>query len=101
MVALIAIWGIILWRLSSDVFLDGALMVGGLIATSAFVWWTRKTHAFAERNPGLALLEGAQLLEYQRFEARAKGMPKFPTETRIHEGEAISPSLIDDDESLS
>jgi O-antigen ligase len=75
MLALIGVWAIIAWRLSSDAIQDIALFAAGCLITGAYVWWTRKTHNFAERNPGLALLSGAELLEYQRFEAQVKGSP--------------------------
>src|SRR5579859_1743330 len=71
---LFALWAIILFRLSDSWLLDSLLFGGGVIITGIYCWWTKKTHEFAEKNPGLALLEGAELIEYQRFEAQAKGL---------------------------
>ena len=65
--AIVGIWALVIWRLSDNLVLDAFLVASASIATGAYVWWTRRTHAFATNNPGLALLEGAHLLEYQRF----------------------------------
>lgn len=73
-IALIVVWGGIVWRLSDNVILDVALMIAGLVATGLWYWWVKGTQQFARENPGLALLEGAQLLEYQRFDAQIKGL---------------------------
>jgi hypothetical protein len=73
--ALLAIWAIALWRLGPSLVQSAAVLLAAIAATSVFVWWTRATQAFAERNPAQAMLEGAEFLEYQRFEAAAKGRP--------------------------
>jgi hypothetical protein len=73
MLLLIPLWGLIVWRVTGNPWEDALLVAIGLIATGAFVWWTRATHAFAQQNPAQAMLEGAELLEYQRIEAEAKG----------------------------
>jgi hypothetical protein len=57
---------------------DIAFLAGGLAITAIYVWWVRKSFDFAEKNPGVALLEGAELIEYQRFEAQAKGLLSPP-----------------------
>ena len=75
---LFALWAVILLRLSENLWFDGVLLAGGLVVTGIYCWWTRKTHEFAERNPGLALLEGAELIEYQRFEAQTKSIQSAP-----------------------
>ena len=75
MLAVITVWAVIFWRLGVDVFMDGALLTGGVIVTGGFGLWVRSTQRFAERNPDLALLEGAEFLEYQRIQAAAKGLP--------------------------
>jgi len=72
-IALMTLWGIILWRLSENVWFDLALFVAGAIATAIYLWWVKGAQQFAKENPELALLEGAELLEYRRFEAQAKG----------------------------
>jgi hypothetical protein len=75
MLALLGVWAIVLFRLSENVWLDSALLVGGVLATLIYQWWVSKTHAFAESHPDLALLEGAELVEYQRWEAAINGVP--------------------------
>lgn len=60
---LLALWGIVLWRLSGNPWLDIPLFLGGGVATAVYIWWIKRTHVFAEKNPSVALLEGAQLLE--------------------------------------
>jgi hypothetical protein len=75
--SLILVWGVILWRLSGSAALNSCLLVGGVIVTGVVCWWIRSTQKFAEKNPSAALLEGAQLLEYKRFEAQAKGQPSL------------------------
>jgi hypothetical protein len=72
---LLPLWIIILWRLSESVLVDACLLGGGAICTGFVVWWVSRTHKFAEKNPSISLLEGAQLIEYQKFEAQAKGLP--------------------------
>ena len=73
--ALFGLWAIILWRLSDSPLLDTVLLGGGVICTCAYGWWVHRTQRFAAENPGLALMEGAQLLEYQKWEAGIKGLP--------------------------
>jgi hypothetical protein len=77
MIAVIALWIMIAWRWSGNLWADGGLAIVGIAATAAFIWWVRSTQQFAEKNPAQALLEGAELLEYQKFEAQAKGMPSL------------------------
>jgi hypothetical protein len=71
--ALVAIWGVIIWRFSDSLVLDAMLMVAGVIATGCVCWWITSAQRFAAANPAQAMLEGAELIEYQRFEAEAKG----------------------------
>src|SRR5437879_5006095 len=77
-IALMTLWGIILWRLSESLWFDLALFAAGTIATVIYLWWVRGAQQFAKENPELALLEGAELLEYRRFEAQAKGLLSVP-----------------------
>jgi hypothetical protein len=74
MLALMVVWGVVAWRWSADLLADAGLLVAGLAATAVVIWWVRSTQSFAERNPAQAMLEGAEFLEYQRFEAQAKGI---------------------------
>ena len=87
---LFALWAIVLWRLSGTLWLDLALLGSGITITCVYFWWARKAHAFAERHPGIALLEGAHLIEYQKWEAQIKGHP--PLKSPI----VPNPQLIED-----
>jgi hypothetical protein len=75
MIALIIVWGVIVWKLSNDAWMNGSLILAGAIITAVFMWWTRSTQTFAHNNPAQAMLEGAEFLEYHKFEAQAKGLP--------------------------
>lgn len=77
MLILLGIWGIIVLQLSDDPLRDKALFIAGLISTGIFWWWTKSTQDFAEKNPAHVLLEGAELLEYKRFETQFKGITSF------------------------
>jgi hypothetical protein len=72
---LTAIWLAIIFKLSGNLVLDVALFFSGGAITWVTVWWIRRTHAFAEKNPLQALLSGSQFVEYHRFEAQTKGLP--------------------------
>jgi hypothetical protein len=98
MLGLVGVWVVVVWRLSNDLLLDGALILAGCLVTAICVWWTRRTHAFAERNPGLALLEGAHLLEYQRFLAQAKGEHATDPKGMVHEAATSRITSVDPDE---
>lgn len=76
----IGLWAIVLFRLSetSPWWFNGGLLAAGVVGTWFGWWWVTRTQKFARENPALALLEGTQLLEYQRFEAEAKGMLPRP-----------------------
>jgi hypothetical protein len=92
MLAVLTIWLMIAWRWSGNLSADVGLGIVGLAATAAFIWWVRSTQKFAQENPAQALMEGAELLEYQKFEAQAKGMPPF-RESPVIEGRPSKDSL--------
>ena len=73
--ALMAVWAIVLWKLSPDLVMNLFLFAGGLTATGIYRWWITKTHEFAESHPDLALLEGAEFIEYHKWEAEINGLP--------------------------
>ena len=73
---LILVWGIVVARLSpTDLVFDAILIVGASIVTWLVTRETQKMRDYAQKNPSTALLEGAELLAYQRFEARTKELP--------------------------
>jgi hypothetical protein len=99
LLAVVGVWAIVVWRLSADFVQDAALLGAATAVTGLYVWWTLRTQAFAEKNPGLALLEGAHLLEYQRFVAQTKGLPPAANQPMIHEAGANRATTADPDES--
>lgn len=72
------VWGAIVLRWSGNLIADSGLIIVGLIATAFAVWFIHRTQRFAEQNPAQALLEGAELLEWQKTEIQAKGLPPVP-----------------------
>jgi hypothetical protein len=98
--AIIGAWAIVIFRLSDNVFLDCALITAGLVSTGIYCWWVHRTHIFATANPGLALMEGAQLLEYQKWEAAIKGQPalKSPPIPDPHNNPSLGQDLAGDSE---
>jgi hypothetical protein len=60
-----------------------SLIFVGVIATCILIWWVRRTHQFAKDNPAQAMLEGAQFVEYKRFEAQIKGFNSLPNTPKI------------------
>jgi hypothetical protein len=83
MLALLGVWVVIVWQLSDNLYRDIGLILAGLVATGVFVWWTNSSQRFAERNPAQAMLDGAEFLEYHKFEAQAKGLPPATQSPRI------------------
>ena len=74
-IGLIVAWVVVLARLSATEFiLDGALFAGGVFLSLLVLRETGHMRAFAEKNPELALLEGADIIEYKRFEAQSKSL---------------------------
>lgn len=72
-IVVLGIWLAIVFRLGASLTLNLFLIGVGLVATCLGIWWVRATQSFAERNPAQAMLDGAEFLEYQRFEAQVKG----------------------------
>jgi hypothetical protein len=70
---LLAIWLAVVWKLSASLILNCFLVGAALIASALVLWWIRGTQKFAERNPAQAMLDGAEFLEYRKFEAQVKG----------------------------
>jgi hypothetical protein len=97
-IALLILWAIIAVKLptNSEGWFSPLLAVG-LIATAVVVWLVRSNQRFAERNPGQAMLDGAEFLDYYKFEVQAKGVahvPASPLTTDI--GKPSPPQIIDD-----
>jgi hypothetical protein len=73
-VATIGLWIAIVFRLSTNPWLNLGLVTAGLFGTAVCIWFIRGTQRFARENPAQALLEGAQFVEYQKWEAEVKGI---------------------------
>ncbi|PTU31130.1 hypothetical protein [Stenotrophobium rhamnosiphilum] len=99
--ALVAIWTVVIFRLSDNYILDAIIIFAAGIITAFSFWWINKTEAFVQNNPSIALLEGAQFLEYQKFEAQMKGVLSSPQTKPIVDPSlpAISSSALENDDS--
>jgi hypothetical protein len=83
-IGVVVLWGIVLTRFSPttpwwyNVGLVGVAFFATLVAQRE----TKHMRDFAEKNPALALMEGADITEYKKFEAQSKGLlpgEKLPT----------------------
>lgn len=72
--ALMVVWGVALWKLSGDAWMNVAVLFGALVVTGVFVWFVRSTQNYAAKHPALAALEGMEFVQYKRLEAEAKGL---------------------------
>lgn len=71
-IGIISLWFMVVWRISSDWIMNLFLFVSALIASGLYIWWVLRTQKYARENPGLAMLEGAQFIEYQKWAAGIK-----------------------------
>jgi hypothetical protein len=95
-VALLGLWALIVVKMPNDTW-SSPLPVVGVFVTIFVVWWVRFTQRFAERNPGQAMLEGVELLEYHKFEIQAKGLPHIgPSPLTTDPGKPSPPKITDD-----
>jgi glucose-6-phosphate-specific signal transduction histidine kinase len=76
--ALIIMWGMIVWRWTADLTANAGLFLIGAAVSAFAIWFIKSTRTYAERNPALALLEGAELLEWRKMDVAAKGIPSQP-----------------------
>jgi hypothetical protein len=75
MLALLGVWAVIAWQWTDNIARDAGLLLAGTVISGVFIWWVRATQKFAQDNPAQAMLEGAEFIEYQKFEAQVKGLP--------------------------
>jgi hypothetical protein len=94
MMGLMGVLGVVAWKWSGQ-STDLGLFGIAVLAAGVVVWWVRSIQAFAERNPAQAMLEGAEFIEYQKFEAQAKGLPKLE-DAPLVEGHPTSGPLGED-----
>lgn len=79
------VWGIVVWKWSENLTTDAGLSFVGIVATIFAAWFIRSTRDFAERNPALALMEGAELIEWRKMEVAAQGIPAPANPTLIED----------------
>lgn len=73
-IVFLAVWGLALWKLSGNPWLDIPIMAAAFVITGVFVWFVRSTRDYAVKHPALAMLEGAEFVQYKQVEAQAKGL---------------------------
>lgn len=71
-IALFGVFAIVAWKMSDP-------LVIGLVAAVIFLVYFAGVMAFALKNPGAALLEGAELVQWQQVEMAAKGIGSPPS----------------------
>jgi hypothetical protein len=59
------------------------LVGAGLLATLFGWWFVRGSQEYAQKNPAQAMLEGAELLEWQKMDMAAKGIGTLPSSAPI------------------
>lgn len=69
----VTVWAIVVWRLSDDPLTNAFLFAAAVLATAFGIWFVRGTQNYAEKNPAQAMLEGAELLQWQKMGLKAKG----------------------------
>jgi hypothetical protein len=77
--ALLAVFGIIAFELRDT----NALVGLGALAAVTFLAYLFCVLRFATRNPGLALLEGAELIQWRQMDMAAKDMPVIPVQPNV------------------
>ncbi len=86
-IAFFAVLAIIAYGTKNDWVLAGV----GLIAAAVFVWLVDRLFRFSEKNPTLALMEGAELIAWQQIEMAAKGVTRLPPDNSIADPEGPLP----------
>jgi len=78
------------WKAESEWLRIGAAAAAFVL----FIIFLFKVLNFAEKNPGLSLLDGADLINWRRLDLAAKDMPEPPQTPSIPEIEAQSQPLV-------
>ena len=89
----LVVLGMVAWRWSEDIVMNTGLLFIALAAIGFAVWFISSSRTFAERNPALALLEGAELIEWRRMEVEAKGVPSTEKTISIEDKGGMPPTL--------
>jgi hypothetical protein len=83
-VFLVLLWGFLAYRMTpTTLMFDGILFGVGVLATAFLFFWLRHISSFADRHPELALMDGAEVLEWKKFEASAKGLTSGDASLRV------------------
>ncbi len=77
MLGVVIVFGIVAYRI------DGFWALAGiaLLTAAVFLVYLFATLRFAERNPNIAVLEGAELIQAKRLDLGASEMPALPDQT--------------------
>lgn len=89
----LVVLGMVAWRWSEDIAMNAGLLFIALAAIGFAVWFISSSRTFAERNPALALLEGAELIEWRRMEVEAKGVPSNERAISVEDKGGTPPTL--------
>jgi hypothetical protein len=84
--ALVPVWMVALARIGENLYLNISLIAAATAITCVAIWWVRRLLKFADKNPGAALLEGAEFVAYERWQAEVKGrrLPRGPVIPNPH-----------------
>jgi len=88
------VFGVVASRISNELFLL-FIAAAALLVFGAFFFGSMK---YAKENPGAALLEGAELITWQKQELAAKSLPEPPKTPAIPDPKGLIPSSIDIEE---
>ncbi len=91
---LVIVLGIVAWRVPTE-----NLLAIASIAALAFLAYFGGVLWFAHKNPGVALLEGAELLRWKQIEMEVKGKGSVPPTPVTIEPEESKPQLPQGDRS--
>ena len=84
-------WAVAVFRMGENIMANAAMLIACSVVTAFSVWYIRSSQTFAKENPSLALLDGAELIEWQKLEMAAKGgILQSPDDTKMLE---IKPAL--------
>ena len=65
-----------------------------VIAVALFLFYFISTQRFADKNPGVALLEGAELIRWKQVELAAKNLPSPPATPAVVDPTKPLPSIL-------
>jgi hypothetical protein len=87
LIAVVVVLGTVAWPVTNEWLRTGL----GLLVALVFVLYFVCVMWFAHKNPGAALLEGAELLQWQHEELVSKGAGILPRGRPVKPGKALPP----------